>query len=161
MLIMDALGCSFTGHRKIEDEHRATLPGLLCRAIGFAYGEGCRRFYVGGAVGFDTVAAQQLIVFRMSHPDIRICVLVPCKSQADSWSAKQREMYDYVLSVADEVEYVSDEYTSTCMKKRNERLVALCDIMISYVGRARSGAAQTLRMAEKAGKRVYNLYGKK
>ena len=151
-------GCSFTGHRRIEYRHKNAISGLVARAIAYAYGEGCRDFYLGGALGFDTVAAQQVLIFRMSHPDVTLNLVLPCKNQTEQWSEWQCEMYDYLLSQADTVEYVSEEYTRSCMSARNRRLVEHCDILIAYVGRDKSGSSQTKRMAESAGKTVYNLY---
>lgn len=151
-------GCSFTGHRQIEYAHKPAIADLVARAISYAYGEGCRDFYIGGAVGFDTVAAQQVLLFRMSHPDVTLNLVLPCRDQTAKWNDRQREMYDYLLSQADTVEYISDEYTRYCMSMRNRRLVELADILIAYVGHDRSGSSQTKRMAESAGKRVYNLY---
>ena len=150
--------CSFTGHRRIESRHQPKLTELLDRAVAYAYSQGCRRFYVGGAVGFDTLAAKRVILFRMSHPDTELHVVIPCKNQSDGWSEAQVSVYEYVLSQADSVEYLFDEYTDGCMRLRNQRLADLADILIAYVSRSNSGAAQTARMAEKAGKKVYNLY---
>lgn len=150
--------CSFTGHRAIEPHHRDGMGELLGRAIAYVYSEGCRDFYVGGALGFDTYAAQQLLLFRMSHPDVRLNLVLPCRDQADKWGRAQADMYDYLLSQASTVEYVSDLYTRGCMQKRNMRLAELCDVMVAYVGHSRSGASQTARMATELGKRVYNLY---
>lgn len=150
--------CSFTGHRRIEPQHLGKIDDLLDRAIAYVYREGCRRFYVGGAVGFDTLAARRIILFRMSHPDVELHVIVPCRNQCDGWSAHQIGMYEYTLSAADSVEYLSEVYTSDCMRRRNQRLVDLADVVIAYVCRYSSGAAQTVRFAVKAGKTVYNLY---
>ena len=150
--------CAFTGHRKIEDRHKGRIENLLARAIGFAYENGCRTFLTGGALGFDTMAAKEIIRFRMSHPDVRLKVVLPCKNQSDSWSPSQVSMYEYTLSNADEIEYVSDEYTDSCMRERNLRLATDCDMMIAYVARPYSGSAQTVRMAAKAGRVIYNLY---
>lgn len=134
------------------------MAELLTRAINFAYSEGCREFFAGGAVGFDTYAAREVVKFRMSHPDIKLILLLPCIEQDKGWSDKQRDNYSYVLSLADEVVYVRDEYTSTCMKERNARLAKECDILIAYLCKSASGAGQTVRLAEHLGKRVYNLY---
>lgn len=150
--------CAFTGHRKIEDRHKEKIENLLSRAVAFAYENGCRIFITGGALGFDTLAAKEVIRFRMSHPDVRLHVVLPCKGQSDSWSSYQINLYEYTLFNADEIEYVSEEYTSTCMRDRNKRLVDLCDMMIAYVSRPYSGAAQTVRMASNEGKVIYNLY---
>ncbi len=150
--------CSFTGHRLIKSEHLNKLPELLSRAIAFAYGEGCRNFYCGGAIGFDTFAAREVLRFRISHPDVRLVLILPCLSQAEKWSAAQKAAYEYILSAADETVYVSEEYTDSCMRDRNMRLVEAADILVAYVSNRRSGSAQTARMAAQAGKKVYNLY---
>ena len=150
--------CSFTGHRTIAYSHINKLEALLSRAIDFVYAEGCREFYTGGALGFDTMAAKKLLSFRMTHSDVRLIVVVPCENQAEKWKCSDREMYEYILSKADEVIFCSETYTSDCMKKRNEFLADVCDVLIAYSGRASSGSAQTVRMAEARGKTVYNLY---
>ncbi len=150
--------CSFTGHRIIKPAHEPHLSQLVARAIEYAYTEGCREFLSGGAVGFDTVAARAVIRFRLSHPDVRLVLILPCINQDEKWTVTQRDAYGYLLSEADEIEYVSDEYTEKCMKERNFRLANKADILIAYVGHNRSGAAQTARMADSMGKTVYNLY---
>ena len=150
--------CSFTGHRQIKTEHKAGLPALLEKAIAFAYGKGVRTFMCGGAVGFDTYAAREVIKFRITHPDVSLVLVLPCVDQDKLWSERERDAYFYTLSVADEVVYTSEEYTKDCMQKRNYKLVKEADIVISYVGASRSGAAQTVRIAEKLGREIYNLY---
>lgn len=150
--------CAFTGHRKIEDRHRSKIVPLLSRAIEFAYEGGCRTFITGGALGFDTLAAREIIRFRLSHSDVRLLIILPCKNQGSSWSDSQISSYEYTLANADEIEYVCEEYTDGCMKLRNQRMVDLSDMLIAYVSRPYSGSAQTVRMAAKAGKTVYNLF---
>ena len=150
--------CAFTGHRNIKYGHKAALPDLLSRAIGYAYDQGCRRFITGGAIGFDTEAARQVIRFRLSHPDVTLVLFLPCLDQDAAWSARQRSSYDYILSAADEVKYVSESYDRSCMRRRNQAMAEECDIMIAYVGHDRSGASQTLRIARELGRETYNLY---
>ena len=150
--------CSFTGHRQIESELRVALIELLGRAIEYAYGEGCREFICGGAVGFDTLAAREVIRFRMTHTDVRLILALPCIEQDLKWSDAQKSAYGFTLSAADEVIYISDSYTKTCMAERNRYLADRCDMLIAYVGRSTSGAGQTVRMAERLNKRIYNLY---
>lgn len=150
--------CSFTGHRRIKPEHKSALSGLLMRAINYAYEQGCREFFCGGAVGFDTEAARAVLLFRINHPDVRLILLLPCQDQDDGWNDYQRDAYGYVLKSADEIRYTSDFYTKDCMKIRNQALADSCDILVAYLSDSRSGAGQTVRMAEKQQKQVYNLY---
>ena len=150
--------CAFTGHRNIEQAHLVKLPDMLNRAINYAYGRGCRRFIVGGAIGFDTEAAKQVIRYRISHPDVSLVVYVPHLEQSEKWSARQKEIYDYILGEANEVCYISESYDRDCMRRRNKAMADACDIMIAYVSNSRSGSGQTARMAESLGKDIYNIY---
>ncbi len=150
--------CSFTGHRRIKKEHLKNLTPLLLRTINYAYDEGCRTFYTGGAIGFDTVAAREVIKFRMTHRDVRLVLCLPCINQDENWSEDQKFSYSHVLSSADEVIYARDDYTEGCMRERNFLLASKCDIMICYVGKDRSGSSQTMRMADSMGKEILNIY---
>lgn len=151
--------CAFTGHRQIEDGHKKNLSQMLRRAIEFAYSRGARRFLCGGAVGFDTEAAREVIKYRISHPDVQLVLVLPCVKQEQRWKSRAQETYYYTVSMANEVVFVSDEYTSTCMKERNLRLATEADILIAYVKRSNSGSAQTVRMAQSMNKEIYNIYG--
>ena len=150
--------CSFSGHRVIEPLHLREISPLIMRAINYAYENGVRIFVTGGAIGFDTLAARQVILFKMSHPDVRLHLIAPCINQADNWTAQQRLAYEFVLQNSDHVEYVCDEYKKGCMQIRNRRLAEECDMLVTYFSRQNTGTGQTVRMAEKMGKTVFNLY---
>ena len=98
--------------------------------LGYAYENGVRIFVTGGAIGFDTLAARQVILFKMSHPDVRLHLIAPCINQADNWTAQQRSAYEFVLQNSDHVEYVCDEYKKGCMQIRNRRLAEECDMLV-------------------------------
>ena len=150
--------CSFTGHRQIKYSHLGGIAGLVDRAIEYAYSKGCREFIAGGAIGFDTVAAREVVKFRMTHRDVKLILFLPCLEQDSKWTARQKSQYEYLLSEADEVVYVSEQYSDGCMKQRNFQLAIKADILIAYVNRNNSGAAQTVRMAMEKGIEIYNLY---
>lgn len=155
---MTVQSCSFTGHRQIEPQHLKKLPELLSRGIEYLYGEGVRTFYSGGAIGFDTVCAFEVIRFRQLHPDVRLILILPCQEQSERWTPQQKEKYSYILRCANEIIYTSDSYTPYCMRKRNRELVARADVMIAYLSHRNSGSGMTARMAEEKGIKVYNLY---
>jgi uncharacterized phage-like protein YoqJ len=150
--------CSFTGHRIIKDAHESRICELLVRAIKFAYDDGCREFLTGGALGFDTLAAKEVIKFRQTHRDVRLILCLPCTDQAEGWSDRDQSLYNHILTSADEIVYASDSYTEGCMRERNFLLASRCDILIAYCGRTKSGSAQTLRMADAMGKEIINIY---
>jgi uncharacterized phage-like protein YoqJ len=150
--------CSFTGHRTVAKAHLSYVEDKLARGIEYLYERGFRNFLSGGAIGFDTMAALAVIEFRKTHPDVRLVMVLPCRNQSDGWSFMQRRTYARVLKLADEVIYNSQEdYYDGCMKERNAYLAETAEVIIAYVYKSRSGAAQTVRMAEKLGKHVFNL----
>lgn len=156
---MEYSACSFTGHRIIEPRHRDKISPLLDRAVAYAYSVGVRTFFSGGAVGFDILAARAVVKFRLSHPDVSLVMLLPCTDQDSRWSVVQRDNYQYILSVANEVVYLSNEYHRGCMHIRNRELVERADMVIAYSSGRPSGSTQTLGLAVKKGKTVYNLFG--
>ena len=150
--------CSFTGHRKIEERHKGKITSLIRRAIDYVYGLGCRKFYTGGAVGFDTLAAKEVILFKMTHPDAELHLILPCENQSEGWERSLRDVYEYVLANADTVTVLEQTYTKGCMKRRNEELVRRSEVVVAYLGHSRSGSAQTVRLARETGRTVYNLF---
>ena len=86
--------CAFTGHRKIAPEHRGKIGFALQNAISHAYDLGCREFVAGGALGFDTEAAREVIRFRINHPDVSLVLFLPCIEQDATWSDRQRNLYN-------------------------------------------------------------------
>ncbi len=149
--------CSFTGHRVIASAHMDTVREKLKSGVEYAYTQGCRDFLCGGALGFDTMAAEAVINFRASHAEARLVLVLPCRDQANGWSDSDREKYEHILSVADEIIYIRDIYVDGCMKERNQYLADECDMLICYLNSPRSGAGQTVRMAKSLNKPVYNI----
>ena len=96
--------------------------------------------------------------FRMTNPDCELHLILPCADQSVRWRNEDKEAYEHILSMANSVICLSDEYTPECMKARNAELVKRADMLIAYASRERSGAGQTVRMAQRKGIPVYNLF---
>ena len=143
--------CCFTGHRQIPTEKRSLVVAALCDAVRTLYSEGYRHFIAGGALGFDTYAARAVLVLKREFPDMTLSLFLPCRDQADAWDARDRAEYERIKEEADEVLTLADRYFDGCMQKRNQAMVDASSAVIAYVTRPRSGAGQTVRMAEKAG----------
>ena len=152
----------FTGHRIIASAQlpalQTELRGLLITAIATGFLD----FYAGGALGWDTLCAEQVLELRNTYPGIALHLVLPCapETQTARWrSARQVAAYDRILNAADSWECVGQDYTATCMRERNQRLVMLADCCICYYRKsaAPSGTAQTIRMAQKKGIPVINL----
>lgn len=109
---------------------------------------GYQYFGAGGALGFDTLAAQTVIDLKTSYPHIKLILVLPCLSQADSWSSHDQEIYEHIKAAADKVVYTSLEYSKGCMHKRNRHLVNNSSACICYLTEKTGGTAYTVEYAK-------------
>lgn len=148
----------FTGHRSIPREHAILLPGRLKGEIEKLIQRGARKFRVGGAIGFDTVAALCVLELKEKYPQIELDLILPCKDQTRGWNELSVKTYEYIIASADRVEYVSDYFTSWCMHERNRRLVRGSQACIAYLAHSGGGTAYTFAFALENGLEVINVY---
>ena len=151
------LSCSFTGHRIIPHAHLTPLTEKLREVVAIAYRNGTRDFFTGGAMGFDRLAASIVLEMKQNHPDVRLHLVLPCEGQEEKWSPDEQEAYRKERAAADTVEVLSPYYYEGCMKVRNQALIDRADMCVAYVTNPRSGAGQTLRMAQKYNVSCVNL----
>lgn len=149
--------CCFTGHRRINGPTLEALSSLLDGVLDRLIADGVTVFRTGGAVGFDTLAALKVLERRRTSPHIALHLCLPCRNQTDRWGERSRDYYDYILSEADCVEYLYDDYVKGCMLARNRRMVEGSQFCIGYCRTDRGGSAYTLDYAKKKGVRVINL----
>lgn len=150
---------SFTGHRETDpDMIKKPLYDTLEKLIL----NGSDMFFTGGAAGFDTLAANTVLDLRALYPWISLVLVLPCspEEQTRSFSQEMKEEYYDILHAADRVEYVSETYTKDCMKQRNQRLIDYADICVCCYDESKfaSGTGQTVRMAQKKGITVINIF---
>ena len=117
---------------------------------------GYRYFGAGGALGFDTLAAQTVLDLKTSYPHIKLILVLPCLSQADSWSLHDQEIYENIKATADKVVYTFREYSKGCMHKRNRHLVDNSSACICYLTERTGGTAYTVEYAKRKNLLVFN-----
>ena len=149
--------CCFTGHRNIPHTQFTQIAHELNKLIDSFIHDGITYFYAGGALGFDTLAAQAVIRAKEKYPHIKLILLLPCKSQARFWESEDIAKYEKIKENADEVRYVSAEYTKACMFERNRALVDSSSICVCYLNTASGGTAYTVRYAMSKGLRIINM----
>ena len=151
--------CCFTGHRRLPTgEAGVRLVSLTEECVREAYAMGCRRFFAGGALGFDMLAAAVVCRLRDSAlPDISLHLLLPCRDQDARWSARDRERYRRMIELSDSYHYLYEVYSDGVMAARNRALVEAADLCIAYMTTAGSGTGLTVSMAERRGIPVWNL----
>ena len=86
----------FTGHRKILPKQKATIARRLKNEIIKLVEKNYRYFGAGGALGFDTLAAQTVLELKTEYPDVKLILVLPCLSQTRGWSALDIEIYEEI-----------------------------------------------------------------
>ena len=149
--------CCFTGHRTIPPEARDELTAILDRRLQALYDVGFVEFRAGGALGFDTLAAERVLALRARHPDCRLVLMLPCRDQSKYWSKADKEEYAEILEKADRICYAREHYTPDCMHARNRALVDGSDLCLAYLIENKGGTLYTCSYALKQGVRLINL----
>lgn len=152
-----AKSCCFTGHRTIPKAEEASVRNRVALAVLALYHKGYRTFIAGGALGFDTIAAEIVLALKERYPELSLLLVLPSGDQASRWRGAARAHYDAIKARADEVICLADRYYDGCMQARNRHMVSLSSACIAYMTRPYSGAGQTVRMAERAGLTVINV----
>ena len=150
--------CCFTGHRDISLSAMHRVLPQLTEAVTSLLAKGVTTFIVGGARGFDTLVAIQLINLRRHlYPNLRLVLARPCPGQADRWTPTERSLYETVRREADLDILLADHYYNGCMHNRNAFMVEHSSHLIAYVNRTTGGSYQTLTLARRQGLAIQNL----
>ena len=152
--------CCFTGHRLLSALEKENLRVLLREEIERLIGEGVTTFLSGGALGFDTLAAQEVLRLRAERPgQLALVLALPCLGQESRWAERDAAVYHGLIRNADEVIYTGDVYEPGCMFVRNRYLVDRSSLCLCFLreNAARGGTAYTVKYAQKQGIPVVNL----
>ena len=154
---MEIKVCCFTGHRTLSDTEYEELVPVIDRYLLAMCEAGCTEFRTGGALGFDTLAAQRVLALREQHPQCKLHLILPCRGQESSWALQHRVLYRKICERADRVSCLHEIYEKGCMYERNRALVDGCDVVIAYLKQEKGGTAYTCRYAKKQGVRIINV----
>ena len=152
--------CCLTGHRIIppgeEQKIMVRARNILLKLI---REKNVRYFGVGGAVGFDMLAAEYLLSLK-AHKEQQIKIIsvlpYPDRRETDDWTDELRRREDRILLGCDKVVYVRPEYEKNVFLLRDRKLVDGSAWCVSYCNRPRTGTAYTVRYALDHGVRVFN-----
>ena len=158
--------CAFTGHRPEQlswgaDERDARCAALklqLGRMILRAFDAGCSTFLCGMARGCDMYFAEQVLLARETHAQMRLVAMIPCPSQPAMWPADERARYDALVAACDEVRVLEPSYSDGCMLRRNRAMVEAADVLITVFDGTPGGTAATVRYAGKLGCEIWPVW---
>lgn len=147
----------FTGHRKIPPSEIELVSQKLEETIIKLIEMGYEFFGTGGALGFDTLAAQTILKLKSKYPQVRLILVLPCETQADLWNKDDKEIYYEIKSKADKSVCISNSFTNECLFKRNRHLVDNSNLCVCYYKHNKGGTAYTVNYAISKQKLVINI----
>ncbi len=146
--------CCFTGHRVISIANREFVIEKTNEICEDLIRNGYTDFIAGGALGFDTIAEKCILNLKEKYKGIKLILALPCRNQCKGWKRADIEIYEEIAEKADEIIYVSEEYYSDCMKKRNRFMVDKSSACIAYLTRMSGGTAYTVTYAVEQGRKI-------
>ena len=156
------LRCAFTGYRPQkmpfgfdeEDLRCVDFKQRIRCTIDMLVWCGYCHFMTGGALGFDTFAAESVMGIRRQYPWVTLEVAVPFDAQPEHWSPIAQERYFWILNQADIITYISHEYTRGCLFRRNCYLVDNCDLLMAAYDGQPGGTAQAVSYARSRSREI-------
>lgn len=111
----------------------------------------------GMALGADTVWSLAILEARDLHPAaVRFVAEVPSPEQAGRWRVADRKLWEAHVAAADEVNYYAEKYHVSCLWKRNNGMVAACDLLLAvWDGSESGGTFGAIEYARKREKQVF------
>lgn len=151
--------CCFTGHRSLDDFDKTEIQNKLRNEIVNLINVGVTDFMAGGAYGFDTIAETEVLNLKNIYPNIRLVLALPCKQQDKYWYPNEKKSYAQILSLADEINYLSERYYSGCMQKRNKYMIDNSSYCICFLKSLVGGTASTINYAKSQNmQKIVNIY---
>ena len=152
--------CCLTGHRVIppgeEKKIMVRARNILLRLI---REKNVRYFGVGGAVGFDMMAAEYLLDLK-AHKEHQLKIIsvlpYPAWRETEDWTDELRRREENILRACDKVVYVRPEFETGVFLLRDRKLVDGSAWCVSYCNRPRTGTAYTVKYALDRGVKVFN-----
>ena len=149
----------FTGHREIPSADASALRKRLDLVLNALYTLGYRHFISGGALGFDLLAAEEVIALRAEHTDVRLEFAIPFPRQCAAWPKAEQVRYEKLLYRADKISPLAPHYFHGAYLQRNRYMVDRSAVCIAYFnGSPTGGTSFTACYALRKDLRVINIF---
>ena len=142
--------CCFTGHRpeKLHQSERVIIKQLQSE-IKEAVGKGYTTFITGMAKGVDIWAAEIVIKLRRKDPRIKLICALPYPDFGQHWKDGWSERFNDIMSQADFVKVVCNEFSYNSYQLRNKWMVDHSSYLIAVFNGESGGTKNTLEYAGK------------
>ena len=155
---MGTNACCFTGHRNIRKEDEDLIRRKIREQVLLLLDQGISTFMVGGAVGFDMLAAEVLLDLREQEGrTLRLVSVLPFLEWRAGWRSEEMDREDRILERSDEISFMDGKIIRRTYLDRDRKMVDHSSVCIAYCTRRNGGTAYTVRYALKKGISVINL----
>ena len=127
------------------------------RLVTLLVSKGFKYFGTGGALGFDTIAAQAVLSVKDTYPEVKLILVLPCENQTKYWKQQDIDVYNDIKLRADKVKVLAPHYYNGCMQKRNRHLVDCSSTCICFLTKHEGGTAYTVDYAKQNGLDIINV----
>lgn len=161
-----AVTCCFSGYRPHKfdfsfnksSEQFIRLESDIMEAILKSIADGYNTFLCGGAMGFDLLCGEIVLLIKSSFPDIRLISVIPFAGQEKSFSSEWKACYKNVTENSDLIHIVCSEYSKNSFFKRNCEMVSSSSRIITYFDGCPGGTANTMALAQRENLDILNIY---
>ena len=155
---LSAQTCCFTGHRILSAHEKARIPAKLDSILPPLIEQEICAFWLGGALGFDTLVTEHLLTLKRQFPQLVICLALPFDGYRNRWSEIQKNRAANIDAQADHIIYCSHTPSKSAFLQRNRYMVDRSCYCIAYCNRSTGGTAYALRYAQRKGLIIQNLF---
>ena len=149
--------CCFSGYRphKFSFELRKNEPKYIqlenniIDAIISSIEQGYDTFLCGGAMGFDLLCGEIVLLMKERFPHIKLICVIPYKAQSKDFSSDWKERYNHVTKHCDSICNISEGYTRGCFHLRNFEMIHSSSRLITYFTGRTGGTANTIAIAQR------------
>lgn len=139
--------CCFSGHRDIPIENLPVIRNRIKRSILNFIDNGGRFFACGGAIGFDMVAAEEVLAIKEKYPYIQLVLLLPFPGYTSKWSEADKTRLETIKEQSI-YKYIGQAYHKGIYFARDRELVSGSDTCICYLTKSEhSGTRYTVNYA--------------
>ena len=149
--------CCFTGHREIREEDEEYIRNRIREQVLLLMEKGFSSFAVGGARGFDMLAAEVLLDLKEEGKRLFLISALPFPDWRTGWPERDIAREERILGQSDEVIYSGETHSRSLYLDRDRKMVNMSSVCIAWCTRNNGGTAYTIRYALKQGVQVINL----
>lgn len=116
---------------------------------------GKKHFISGMALGFDIMCAEIILQLKKKYKDLILQCSLPYKYQSSTWSLEEQKRHKKILSKADIVRCIFEDYVMKCMQERNCYMVNKSSLIIALFDGKTGGTKNTLEYAKSQNKEIW------